>query len=345
MEGVDNFEQFKILLNSIVSETITAMDNLQHTIIVPNNTRRTRTETTALEKINFSSLCNRLKAHLVHIPQDIDRFGGGPHTESETCEQQHKFMRELLCHTNRQNGGRDIAVRFAEEYMLRHIGEGGYFANPSTSALEMCGASVQAAFDSILIQSELELLDNNSSRKKLAVGLAGLFKSDSSSKPSKLVLGVIVQKINDNFVAEAYDFIPINNNPVSIYDSCQKDIAASPGNFEIQVQPAKQLLSGNDVIYSQQPLSFNPPSTSTAPRLVPAPPSLYAEPSSPRPVATRETTAIDESRTSGWKRKQEESYVLLLRELQKKLINMDELQKKISKMEEQETLMSKILDL
>ncbi|GAA5807668.1 hypothetical protein MFLAVUS_001039 [Mucor flavus] len=221
-----------------MERTITAMDNLQHTIIVPNNTRRTRTGTTALEKIKFSSLCNRLKAHLVHIPQDIDQFDGGPHTESETCEQQHKFMRELLYHTNRQNGGRDIAVRFAEEYMLRHIGEGGYFPNPSTSALEMCGASVQAAFDNTLIQSELELLDNNSSRKKLA----GLFKSDSSSKPSKLVLGVIVQKINDNFVVEAYDFIPINNNPVSIYDSCQTDIA---GNFIICRFPSDDFITHN----------------------------------------------------------------------------------------------------
>ncbi|KAI8080092.1 uncharacterized protein B0P05DRAFT_539927 [Gilbertella persicaria] len=66
-------------------------------------------------------------------------------------------------------------------------------------------------------------------------------------------------------------------------------------------------LSGNSVTYSQRPLSFNPPSTSTVP-LIPAPPPLDSEPSSPRPVTERVTTNVIELTTSSWKRKQEESY-------------------------------------
>ncbi|KAI8328052.1 hypothetical protein BC941DRAFT_445714, partial [Chlamydoabsidia padenii] len=140
----------------------------------------------------------------------------------------------------------------------------------------------------------------------------------------------------------------------SVFFNLYTATTASLGNFEIQVQTAKQRLSGNEVIYSQQSLSFNPPSTSTAPplipastvqtpTLVPAPHSLDAEPSSPRPVTTRETTAIDESTNSGWKRKQEESYFLLLEDIRKKRAKMDDLQKELAKMEEQETLMKKIL--
>ncbi|KAL7331793.1 hypothetical protein PS15p_203937 [Mucor circinelloides] len=86
----------------------------------------------------------------------------------------------------------------------------------------------------------------------------------------------------------------------SVFFNLHKATAASLGNFEIQVQPAKQIFSRDDVIYSQPPLCFNPPST--APPVIPAPPSLDAEPSPPRPVTTRETTAIDGSTTSGWKR-------------------------------------------
>ncbi|KAI7871421.1 uncharacterized protein EV154DRAFT_529594, partial [Mucor mucedo] len=160
--------------------------------------------------MKFSSMCNRLKSHLlIHLSQDIERFAGGPHTETERCEQQHKFMRELLCHTNRQNGGRDVAVRFAEEYMLRHISQGRLFVKDTSSPVwESCGMSVTQSFDPTIFESELELLDNNNSQRKLVVGLAGVFRNINSSKTSGLTLGKIVSQANDKrFLVEAYDFV------------------------------------------------------------------------------------------------------------------------------------------
>ncbi|KAI7880889.1 uncharacterized protein EV154DRAFT_606206 [Mucor mucedo] len=141
MEKIDNFHYYKQILDITVSKTITAMDDLHHTTVLTRR-RSAAAGTEAITKMNFSSL----------------------------GEQQHKFMRELLCHTNRQNGGRDVAVRFAEEFMLRHISQGGLFVkDPSFSVWETCGVKVLESFDATINQSELELLDNINSQKKLAL--------------------------------------------------------------------------------------------------------------------------------------------------------------------------------
>ncbi|KAG2206321.1 hypothetical protein INT47_007335 [Mucor saturninus] len=149
MEKIDNFNYYKHILNNTVSETIRSMDNLHHTTV-----SRRRTE--------------------------VERFAGGPHTETERCEQQHKFMRELLCYTNRRNGGRDVDIRFAEEYMLRHISQGGLFVKDTSSPFwESC-----------------------------VVGLAGVSRNTNSSKTSGLTLGKIVSQANDKrLLVEAYDFV------------------------------------------------------------------------------------------------------------------------------------------
>ncbi|KAL0582255.1 hypothetical protein ABG067_007900, partial [Albugo candida] len=57
MEKIDNFKQYKDLLEFTVSETILAMDKLQHTILPAQNRRRVNAEAnTALAKMKFSSL-------------------------------------------------------------------------------------------------------------------------------------------------------------------------------------------------------------------------------------------------------------------------------------------------
>ncbi|CAO3634648.1 unnamed protein product [Mucor hiemalis] len=48
MEKIDNFAQYQRHLDYLVSQTINAMDNLQHTIIPT-----TRTAVTTLEKMKF----------------------------------------------------------------------------------------------------------------------------------------------------------------------------------------------------------------------------------------------------------------------------------------------------
>ncbi|KAG2200689.1 hypothetical protein INT47_005845 [Mucor saturninus] len=177
-----------------------------------------------------SSLCNGLKSHLlVHISQYTERFAGGPHTGTERGEQQHKFMRELLCHTNRQKGGRDVAIRFAEECMVCHISQGGLFMkNSSASVYETCGTSEIQSYDSTVNENKLEFLDNNNSIRKLVLRLNGLFQNVRSSKSSVLSLGKVAFKEGQNFIIEASDFVLRNVIPqdqdTCIYKSCLLNI-------------------------------------------------------------------------------------------------------------------------
>ncbi|KAI7865214.1 uncharacterized protein EV154DRAFT_584455 [Mucor mucedo] len=210
MEKINNFHYYKQILDITVSKTITAMDDLHHTTVLTRR-RSAAAGTEAITKRNFSSLCNRLKSHLlIHISQDVERFSGGPHTETE----------------------RDVAVRFAEEFMLRHISQGGLFVkDPSSSLWETCGVKVLESFDATINQSELELLDNNNSQKKLALGTTGVFRNGNSSKSSGLSLGKTVMKNGQDFLVQAYDFVchdSFSQGPQSsIYESCVLDVAGN----------------------------------------------------------------------------------------------------------------------
>ncbi|KAI9499053.1 hypothetical protein BDB00DRAFT_867125 [Zychaea mexicana] len=62
-----------------------------------------------------------------------------------------------------QNGGRDLARKFAEEYMLRHICEGGRFVDCFSGVWETCRPDVIASYDPALVQSGLVLADNTNS--------------------------------------------------------------------------------------------------------------------------------------------------------------------------------------
>ncbi|KAI7888583.1 uncharacterized protein EV154DRAFT_483926 [Mucor mucedo] len=172
------------MLAVLVTETIAAMDNFQHT---------------SIQNLHF------------HLSDDVERYVGGPRTEAERCEQ-HKFMRELLCHTNCHNGSRDETSRFLEEYMLRHMCQHGSFIRDSSAPIE------------------LELLDNNKSNNKLTVGLATLFKNINSQKNSQ-TLGRIFQKANGYYFVEAFEFVLIKDEHLglaSIFSTCATDLT---GNF------------------------------------------------------------------------------------------------------------------
>ncbi|KAI7866313.1 uncharacterized protein EV154DRAFT_583623 [Mucor mucedo] len=167
----------------------------------------------------FSSRNNSgyTKAHfLVHLSDDVEIFAGGPHTEAGHYEQQHKFMRELLYHTNRHNGPRDVVLRFSEEYMLRHMCQGGSFIRDSSAPMyEMC--------------SEAD------------VGLAALFRNMNSPTNGQ-TLGRISQKANGYYFVEAFEFVPIKDEHlglVSIFSTCATDLA---GNFVTRRLPSQDFL-------------------------------------------------------------------------------------------------------
>ncbi|KAI9351067.1 hypothetical protein BD770DRAFT_291174, partial [Pilaira anomala] len=66
------------------------------------------------------------KTHFLHhIVDDIIRFGPAVHFETEHGEQYNKFIREAILRTNRHFSARDITFRFARQFVIRHLINGG----------------------------------------------------------------------------------------------------------------------------------------------------------------------------------------------------------------------------
>jgi hypothetical protein len=169
----NNFDSYLLLLQSTVSELVDAIDTLHHTRINSSASQRRNINTSTMENsldephIDFEtpfgrdrgSLCNRLKIHLlVHLAEDVHRFAGGPHTESEKGEQFNKYIRDNLFHTNRQNTSRDVAVRFAEETMLRHLAQDGVWG---LNGQQRCGVSVRGFAQSSLYKQHFNGSDRD----------------------------------------------------------------------------------------------------------------------------------------------------------------------------------------
>jgi hypothetical protein len=154
------------------------------------------------------SLCNRLKTHLlVHLAEDVHRFAGGPHTESKKGEQFNKYIRDSLSHTNRQNTSR-VAVRFAEETMLRLLAQDGVWG---LNGQQRCGLSVCGFAQSLLYKqhfngSDRDHADNNFGlRNKFSVGVSALFSYRSVSNNTTLkTIGTIafVDKKNSFIIVD-----------------------------------------------------------------------------------------------------------------------------------------------
>jgi hypothetical protein len=110
--------------------------------------------------------------------------------------------------------------------MLRHIGKGGVFkATPRSLIYEQAGVSVLSIYDPTLFRSELELADNNSSSKKLKVGLAGLFR-----RGNVLTLSMIIGKNQKECLVHTYEFVPNDHaaeDKQNIFHKCLTDRAGN----------------------------------------------------------------------------------------------------------------------
>jgi hypothetical protein len=70
---------------------------------------------------NLSPFCHLVKSHqLVHLGDNLRRFGCALHYETERGEQLNKFIREHIHHTNRHNPTRDIAISFSRGQQWIH---------------------------------------------------------------------------------------------------------------------------------------------------------------------------------------------------------------------------------
>lgn len=168
-------------------------------------------------------------------------------------------MREILEFTNRSDRSCDVAIRFAEQCMLRHIGDGGYFVRSQENPVyERCGDRVISSHNLRLFQKSSREFhdDNNSSSKKLVGNLAALFKRTDG----RLTLGFVVANIGSRFVVEAYEFIVnerLTNLDPSIFFTCWTDLV---GNYVTRRSPVDDfVISPEDQIFVEEVFDMSHP--------------------------------------------------------------------------------------
>ncbi|KAI9097112.1 hypothetical protein DFS34DRAFT_594311 [Phlyctochytrium arcticum] len=93
---------------------------------------------------------------LLHLLDDIKRFGPGLLSIVEKFEASNTLMRDAVIHTNRAAPGRDAAERFARLQTLRHVVSGGYWKNDQ-GGYQRAGKSVRALMKDDYIRGILGL--------------------------------------------------------------------------------------------------------------------------------------------------------------------------------------------
>lgn len=147
------------------------------------------------------------------MEDDIIRFAGGSHTEAEKGEQFNKFIRSSLFYTNRQNTSHDVASRFGEETMLRHIAQGGVWGikGEFRRGTGVTAFTASEVYSTHFTGSDRDHSDNNFvSLKKLSVGVAGVFfYYDSLLGTSRKIIGIIsrVDRNSNIILVDAYSIV------------------------------------------------------------------------------------------------------------------------------------------
>jgi hypothetical protein len=110
---------------------------------------------------------------LMHLTDDIKRFGTALNFETEKGEQFNKHIREHLFFTNRLNTSRDVCLKFGKQSMIQHIVDGGSWLNRD-GLREKTGEEVVSFIDEHkelcyknLFGGSREFADNNDSEYQL----------------------------------------------------------------------------------------------------------------------------------------------------------------------------------
>lgn len=115
------FSKYKTLLQVKVQELTTSINAFDDALSGHTNGR----------------ISNKPNLHLLHhLLEDIERFATAIHFETEKGEQFNKFTREHIFHTNRKLPSRDVLVPFGQQFMLRHIVDGGSWTAKSGERIQ-----------------------------------------------------------------------------------------------------------------------------------------------------------------------------------------------------------------
>lgn len=85
----------------------------------------------AFDQIDPARIISKAKLHvLVHLPEDIERFGPAIRFATEVFECFNHIFRMCSVLSNHQAPGRDIAKKCASLERMKHVLSGGYWLTP-----------------------------------------------------------------------------------------------------------------------------------------------------------------------------------------------------------------------
>ncbi|KAJ6592424.1 hypothetical protein B0H19DRAFT_1204789 [Mycena capillaripes] len=98
----------------------------------------------AFDKVDPLQILAKIKLHLlVHVPDDIRRFGPLIHWATEIYESHNTVFRLCLVLSNRLAPSQDIALKFASMDRVKHFLSGGYWWDPVSKRWAQTGRGVQ----------------------------------------------------------------------------------------------------------------------------------------------------------------------------------------------------------
>ncbi|OAD80296.1 hypothetical protein PHYBLDRAFT_160943 [Phycomyces blakesleeanus NRRL 1555(-)] len=158
-----------------------------------------------------------LKTHLLlHLKEDIKRFGCALHFETEKGKQFNKFIRTHLVYSNRHADNRDLALKFGKQDMPRHIASG-------SSWIDKCGSDIFALlhdqgikFSDNFFGKHQEFVDNNHVKTKIVAGVSVAFSY--SNNANRMFVGRVVES-NSVLRIQHYQLFSPNLNLVTV--GCQ----------------------------------------------------------------------------------------------------------------------------
>ncbi|KAL0087989.1 hypothetical protein F4703DRAFT_1975624 [Phycomyces blakesleeanus] len=138
-----------------------------------------------------------LKTHLLlHLKEDIKRFGCALHFETEKGKQFNKFIRTHLMYSNHHADNRDLALKFGKQDMLRHI--------------------ARIKFSNNFFGKHQEFVDNNHVKTKIVAGVSVAFSY--SNNANRMFVGRVVES-NSVLRIQHYQLFSPNLNLVTV--GCQ----------------------------------------------------------------------------------------------------------------------------
>ncbi|KAL0097153.1 hypothetical protein J3Q64DRAFT_1857203 [Phycomyces blakesleeanus] len=162
-----------------------------------------------------------LKTHLLlHLKEDIKRFGCALYFETEKGEQFNNFIRTHLVYSNHRADNRDLIFKFGKQDMLRHIASGSLWIDRTTDTQVKSGSGISAflqdqgiKFSNNYFGKYQEFVDSNHIKTKIVTGVSVVFSYKDNV--SRLFVGKVVES-NSALCIQHYQLFSPNLNLATV---------------------------------------------------------------------------------------------------------------------------------